>query len=916
MGDNIREMYVVKRDGTKEEVYFDKVLRRIKNLSDGLIVNPTLVSQKICTQIYNCVKTSELDELGAEICAAMITEHPDYGILAARITISNHQKNTSPSFSETIQILYDNVDVNNKHTPLVSKSLYDIVIKNKIKLNDVIDYSRDFYFDYFGFKTLQKSYLIKKKGVIIERPQHMIMRVSLGIHNDDFKEAIRTYHLISKKYFVHATPTLFNSGTPKPQLSSCFLLAMKDDSIDGIYDTLKQCALISQCAGGIGLHIHNIRAKYSIIRGTNGTSNGLVPMLKVFNSTACYVDQGGGKRNGSIAIYLEPWHPDVFDFLLLKKNHGAEEERARDLFYALWLPDLFMERVANDKDWTLMCPDECKGLSDVYGDDFKVLYERYESENKGRKTVSARKLWFAILESQIETGTPYLLYKDAVNRKTNQMNLGVIKSSNLCTEIMEYTSPEEVAVCNLASLGLPMYVEYPKYDNLDIKIYSKNKCNFCTYAKKYLEKNGYSYETINLDNNGKRAEFFMNLNEELEEENDEYEMVNTLPQIYINNERVGGFYDLLAYFKPTFNFKKLYEVTKVITKNLNKVIDINYYPIKEAKTSNKRHRPIGIGVQGLADVFAKFKIAFNSDEAKQLNKQIFETIYFAALESSMEIAKKREGQMIRYKELLNKSSFYRNAQCFDNSKDEDEFYKLDNILKCIPEELEMETNIGAYSSYNGSPVSKGILQYDMWDVTPSDLWDWAGLKESISKYGIRNSLLLAPMPTASTSQILGNNEAIEAFTSNIYSRRTLAGEFMVVNKYLIKDLLDIGLWSKEIKDKIILDNGSISNINEIPDYYKNIYKTVWEMSQKDIIDMAVDRGAYICQSQSLNLFMSEPDYKKLSSMHIYAWKSGLKTGIYYLRTRAVAKAQQFTIDPSKAKKYTESKYEVCESCSG
>ena len=921
MGENIRDMYVIKRNGEKELVYFDKVLRRIRKKSDDLMmVNPTLISQKICNQIFNGVKRSKLDELGAEICASMITNNPEYGVLASRIAISNHHKNTSPSLSETVYMLYHHQDVNGKHSPLVDRSLYDIVMSNKTKLNDVIDYERDYLFDYFGFKTLQKSYLIKKDGVIIERPQHMIMRVALGIHNDDFKEAINTYNLISQKYFIHATPTLFNSGTIKPQLSSCFLLAMKDDSIDGIYDTLKQCALISQCAGGIGLHIHNIRAKYSVIRGTNGTSNGVVPMLKVFNSTACYVDQGGGKRNGSIAIYLEPWHPDIFDFLLLKKNHGVEEERARDLFYALWIPDLFMERVMKNESWTLFCPDECRRLSDVYGEEFNELYRKYESENKGRKTIDARKLWFSILESQIETGTPYMLFKDAVNMKSNQKNLGTIKSSNLCTEVVQYTSPEEIAVCNLASVGLPMYVEFSDNKDLNIKVYSKSGCCYCDYTKNYLKANGYSFEVINLDNNGKRSSFFIDLNEELEEEayenNTEHEMVSSLPQIYINDKRIGGFVDLMEYFKPTFNFQKLYEVTKVITKNLNKVIDINYYPIKEARVSNKRHRPIGIGVQGLADVFAKFKIAYNSDEAKLLNRQIFETIYFASLESSMEIAKKREGQMRRYKDLLQVcKKTYQGIVCFDNDDDgsiQEEFYELQNILKCIPEELKLEEYLGAYSSYKGSPINQGKLQFDMWGVEPCGMWDWDGLKESISKYGIRNSLLLAPMPTASTSQILGNNEAIEAFTSNIYSRRTLAGEFMVVNKYLIKDLIDIGIWTEDIKEQIIIDDGSISKIEVIPQFYKNIYKTVWEMSQKDIIDMAVDRGAYICQSQSLNLFMSEPDYKKLSSMHMYAWKRGLKTGMYYLRTRSTAKAQQFTIDPSKVK----NNYEVCESCSG
>tara|TARA_Y100001970_G_scaffold290278_1_gene423504 strand:- start:8563 stop:11313 length:2751 start_codon:yes stop_codon:yes gene_type:complete len=916
-------MNVLKRNGGSEEVSFDKVQRRIKFLSQDLDVNQTLVSQKICSRIFDNVKTSQLDELGAEICASMITENPEYGLLASRIIISNHQKNTSPSFSETIQILYDNRDVHNKKTPLISDKLYKVVMDNKAKLNSVIDYSRDYNIDYFGFKTLERSYLIRVNGVIIERPQHMFMRVSLGIHENDFKEAINTYNLMSQKFFIHATPTLFNSGTPRPQLSSCFLLSMIDDSIEGIYDTLKSCALISKWAGGIGLHVHNIRAKYSRIRGTNGTSNGLVPMLKVFNTTACYVDQGGGKRNGSIAIYLEPWHADIFEFILLKKNHGIEEERARDLFYALWIPDLFMQRVKSEGKWTLMCPDKCPGLSDVYGEDFNKLYEQYESEGRGNKTIDARELWFAILESQIETGTPYILYKDACNKKSNQKNIGTIKSSNLCTEIIEYSSPDEFAVCNLASVGLPMYVEEPSYDNLKIKIYSKNGCIFCTYAKNYLKSKNIDYDVEQLNNDGKRAMFFMELNEEIEdnyEGDEEPEMVSSLPQIYINDKRIGGFNEMIEYFKPTFNFDKLYEVTKIITKNLNKVIDVNYYPVPQTLTSNKRHRPIGIGVQGLADVFAKMKIAFDSDEAKELNRRIFETIYYASLESSMEIARKREAQMIRFNQLRETiAGEYHGALCFDSEEDEDEYYKLEKILKPIPEELKLTKYVGAYSSFEGSPASQGILQYDLWGVEPSEEMreKFNILKESIKRYGIRNSLLVAPMPTASTSQILGNNECFEAYTSNIYTRKTLAGDFVVANKFLIKDLLDIGVWDKDIKDNIILNAGSIQNIKEIPNFYKNIYKTVWEISQKVIIDMAADRGAFIDQSQSLNLFIGEPNYKSLSSMHFYSWNRGLKTGIYYLRTRPVANAQQFTIDPLKKLKMMESnKQDECESCSG
>ena len=804
MNNNIKMdcMNVIKRDGTKEEVSFDKVLRRIKNLSNGLNINTTVISQKICSQIHNDIKTSVMDELGAEECASLSTEHPDYGILSSRLIVSNHHKNTTPSFSECIHMLYFNYDIHHKHCPLITKELYDIVNIHKAKLNDVIDSSRDFNIDFFGFKTLERAYLLKINNKVIERPQFMFMRVALGIHKNDIKEAIQTYNYMSNGFFIHATPTLFNAGTPRPQLSSCFLLPMQEDSIAGIYDTLKSCALISQSAGGIGLWIHNIRAKGSAIRGTNGISNGLVPMLRVFNNTARYVDQGGGKRNGSIAIYLEPWHADIDDFLLLKKNHGNEEERCRDLFYALWIPDLFMKRVKEEGSWTLMCPDECPGLHDSCGDEFEKLYTKYELEGKGRKTIKARDLWFSILESQIETGVPYLLFKDACNRKSNQQNLGTIKSSNLCTEIIEYSSPDEFAVCNLASIGLPKFVE--------------------------------------------------------------------------NN---------------TFNYDLLRNVVKVITKNLNKVIDINYYPVPQTETSNKRHRPIGIGVQGLADVFAKMKLPFDSDEAKEVNRKIFENIYFASLEMSMEISKKREIKIKRYNELKN----------FKTEKERIEFEELNQELKLIPEELNRDSHYGSYSSFIGSPASHGKLQFDLWNVTPSTDLDWDNLKENIIKYGIRNSLLLAPMPTASTSQILGNNEAIEPFTSNIYLRRTLAGEYVLVNKYLIRELIEMNKWNKETKDEIILNYGSVQTL-DIPDEMKNRYKTVWEIKQRHLIDMSADRGAYICQSQSLNLFIESPDYKKLSSMHFYSWSKGLKTGIYYLRTKPTAKAQQFTIDPNLKKK--------------
>lgn len=753
-------MFVHKRDGRKEAVRFDKVTARIQKLAYSLSehVDTFAVAQKVIEGIYDGVTTSQLDSLAAEIAASMTTRHPDYAILAARIAVSNLHKNTKKSFSETMKDLFEYIDPKTgKKAPLLADDVYAIIEKNKDFLDSTIIYDRDFGYDYFGFKTLEKSYLLKIRGAIAERPQHMIMRVAIGIHKEDIESAVETYNLMSERWFTHATPTLFNAGTPKPQLSSCFLLQMEDDSIDGIYNTLKNCAKISQSAGGIGLSIHNVRATGSYIRGTNGTSNGIVPMLRVFNDTARYVDQGGGKRKGSFAIYIEPWHADIFDFLELKKNHGKEENRARDLFFAMWISDLFMERVEQDGEWSLFCPNEAPGLDECYGDKFRVLYAQYEAEGRARKTIKAQELWFAILESQIETGTPYMLYKDACNEKSNQKNLGTIKSSNLCTEIVEYTAPDEIAVCNLASIALPRFV--------------------------------------------------------------------------INNK---------------FDHQKLFDITYVITKNLNKVIDINYYPVEAARKSNMRHRPIGIGVQGLADAFILMRMPFDSDEARQLNKDIHETIYYASMTASKDLSKQD----------------------------------------------------GPYETYEGSPVSQGIFQYDMWNVVPSNRWEWDVLKEEVKKYGVRNSLLLAPMPTASTSQILGNNECFEPYTSNIYSRRVLSGEFPIVNKHLLKDLVKLNLWNDNMKNKIIADNGSIQGIAEIPADLKEIYKTVWEIKQRAVIDMAADRGAYICQSQSLNLFIQDANFAKLTSMHFYAWKKGLKTGMYYLRTKSAADAVKFTIDQS------------------
>ncbi len=767
-------MFVIKRDGRKESVKFDKVTARIQKLAYGLTdhVDTFSVAQKVIEGIYDGVTSSELDNLAAEIAASMTTKHPDFAVLAARIAVSNLHKNTKKSFSETMRALYEYIDPKTgKHAPLIADDIFEIINKHRDVLDSTIIYDRDFGYDYFGFKTLEKSYLLKINGKVAERPQHMIMRVAVGIHKEDLDAVIETYNLMSERWFTHATPTLFNAGTPKPQLSSCFLLQMQDDSIEGIYNTLKNCAKISQSAGGIGLSIHNIRATGSYIRGTNGTSNGIVPMLRVFNDTARYVDQGGGKRKGSFAIYMEPWHADIFDFLELKKNHGKEELRARDLFYALWIPDLFMKRVEDDGLWSLFCPNEAPGLSDCYGEKFEELYTRYEQEGRARKTVKAQELWFAVLESQIETGTPYMLYKDACNEKSNQKNIGTIKSSNLCTEIMEYTSADEIAVCNLASIALPRFV-----------IPAKN---------------------------------------------------GTGP--------------------GKFDHKKLFDITYVVTKNLNKVIDINYYPVEAARKSNMRHRPIGIGVQGLADTFILMRMPFDSDEARALNKEIHETIYYAAMTASKDLAKRD----------------------------------------------------GAYETYEGSPVSQGIFQYDMWNVAPSNRWEWDVLKEEVKKFGVRNSLLLAPMPTASTSQILGNNECFEPYTSNIYSRRVLSGEFTIVNKHLLKDLMKLGLWNDNMKNKIIAANGSVANIPEIPEDIKEIYKTVWEIKQRSLIDMAADRGAYICQSQSLNLFIQDANFAKLTSMHFYAWKKGLKTGMYYLRTKSAADAIKFTIETGMMKQTLE-----------
>ena len=826
------------------------------------------------------MKTTELDELSSQISISLYSKNPEYATLASRIVISNHHKRTNESFSSVIEDLYEN--------DIVQEYLYTLVKENKESIDNEMNPLKDYELDFFGFKTLEKSYLLKINDCIVERPQYLFMRVALCIHRDNLEKAFETYHHISNKDFIHATPTLFNAGTKREQLASCFLLAMKEDSVHGIYDTLKDCALISKYSGGIGLHIHNIRANHSFINGTNGYSNGIVPMLRVFNDTARYIDQGGGKRNGSFAIYLEPWHADILEFLELKKNHGNELERARDLFYGLWIPDLFMKRVEKGEKWTLMCPDECPGLSDCYGDEFVELYEKYEHEGKGKDQIDAQKIWFAILNSQIETGTPYLLYKDACNAKSNQNNLGTIKSSNLCTEIIEYSNEEETAVCNLASISLPSCLEKMDTSNLSLTIYTKPGCCYCEYAKtlcnsmniEYKEKD---YHDITLSPESPHGV--------------------TFPKIYQNgNDFIGGYTELVEYLRPNYNYQKLKDLSKILTYNLNKIIDYNFYPIPETERSNRRHRPIGIGVQGLANVFYEMKIPFDSEESKEINKKMFESIYYGSLEASMEIAKSREEAMRKLKIGLNQLNHY----SLDEFISSEELYQLRDEMKPLEIELEREEYLGTYSSYIGSPLYNGNLQFDLWgEEVDNSLFDWDTLREEIKKYGVRNSLLVAPMPTASTSQILGNYECIEPVISNIYSRRVLAGEFMVINEYLVNDLILLNQWNPEIKDQIIIHDGSIQNIQGIPQFIKDRYKTAWEIKQKHIIDMATDRGKFICQSQSLNLFVESPNYKLLSSMHFYGWKKGLKTGMYYLRTRPSSKALQFTVEPEK----------ICESCS-
>jgi ribonucleoside-diphosphate reductase alpha subunit len=884
------EMFVTKRNGEREKVSFDKILARIRRLgtmpelADGesipmsLAVNYTNLVIKVIDQLYDGINTSQIDELVAEQCAALSTTHPDYGILASRIVVSNHHKNTSANFAKNIRQLYEFTDVHGKHSPLVAEDFNTLVQRHAETFNSMIDDSRDYMIDYFGFKTLERSYLMKISGATVERPQHMFMRVAVAIHGDDLERVKTSYDMMSQRKFIHATPTLFNAGTPHPQLSSCYLIGMEADSIDGIYNTLGDCARISKWAGGIGLHIHNVRAEGSLIRGTNGKGTGIVPMLRVFNATARYVNQGG-KRNGSIAIYLEPWHADIEKFLQMRKNHGDEEMRARDLFYALWIPDLFMRRVKANDTWTLMCPDECPGLAEVYGDEFDALYERYERAGRGRRTVKARDIWYMMLDSQIETGTPYMLYKDAANKKSNQKNLGTIKSSNLCTEIIEYSDDKETAVCNLASLSLPAFVRFPRgaeaiaalvpesvrgdgngYGDADdcatspsltITMYARSDCKYCKMAKDLLRRMEVRFVEEVLDDMDTRKARLAELATEWKQPT----AFTTLPQMMLTytaedkqyTEYIGGYTDLRRRVKLVYDYEALHSTTKVVTRNLNRVIDINFYPTEKTRLSNMRHRPIGMGVQGLADVFAMMGEAFDSPRAREINRHIAETMYHAAVEASVDLAK------------------------------ED----------------------GAYSTFAGSPMSRGEFQFEMWGITPTTgRYDWDELRRNVVEHGVRNSLLLAPMPTASTSQILGNNECFEPFTSNIYLRRTLAGEFVVINRYLMRELLNRGLWNEELKNNIIANKGSIQHLEHLPEEIRMRYRTVWEIPMRSVIEMSRDRGAFICQSQSMNLWMENATYDKLTAMHFFAWSQGLKTGLYYLRTKAKAAPQQFTIDPS------------------
>ena len=969
MSSNTLDMYVTKRNGEEEILSYDKILDRTKKVGERVNIELDYSSliTKVMDQLYNKIKTSQIDELMCETCASLGTTDYDYYHLASALSISNHQKEVSMDFVQNYQRIYNN------NEGYLSESFLILIQKHASFFHTILDYDRDYEIDFFGFKTLERAYLMKHDNKICERIQHLWLRVAIQIHGENLDKVVETYHGLSQKFFIHATPTLFNAGTKRPQLSSCYLIAMEDDSIEGIFNTLHDCASISKWAGGIGMHIHNVRAKNTKIVGTNGKSNGIVPMLKVFNSTARYVDQGGGKRSGSFAIYLEPWHADIGDFLELRKNHGDEEMRARDLFYALWIPDLFMKKVENDEYWYLMCPNQCPGLSECYGDEFEILYNQYIDEQKFNKRVKARELWFQILDSQMETGTPYMLYKDAINQKSNQSNIGVIKSSNLCCEITEYSDDKETAVCNLASISLPRFVEHSIQGDKPEKviIYSKTKCSYCKMAKARLQDFQIPFEEVVMDNDEERLAFYEKCSAETGK------TIQSVPQIYVNDKHIGGWNELKNILTFHFSHDKLESITEVVAENLNHIIDCNFYPTSKTHTSNMNHRPIGIGVQGLADTFAKMGISFDSDEAQKLNREIFETIYYGSMRRSCDLAKSRYCDICRLQEemvfdLFNGVPGYLKwfVPFFIKNKYDKEFryFEKVSIEHHIPQDISvvyhthkptmqeifgkafysvfesylqlqeqkyeqryedyepLDENIkllvrqpklhGSYSSFEGSPLSKGKFQFDLWGHTPSERYNWEELRQEIMTYGVRNSLCVAPMPTASTSQILANNECFEPFTSNIYSRRTLAGEFVVINKYLMKELKSQGIWNTELKNEIIEQKGSIQKIQSIPQEIKQKYKIVWDMSMKRLIDMAKDRGAFICQSQSMNLWVEDPNYKNLTSMHFYAWRSGLKTGIYYLRRKAKHQAQQFTIEPKNNIIQDEQEEEPCEMCSG
>ncbi len=964
------DMYVTKRNGEVEILSYDKILERTKKVGERMNIcldYPSLIT-KVMDQLYNKIKTSQIDELMCETCASLGTTDYDYYHLASALSISNHQKEVSMDFVKNYRTIF------NKNEGYLDESFLLLVEKHASYFHTILDYDRDYEIDFFGFKTLERAYLMKHDNIICERIQHLWLRVAIQIHGEKLDKVVETYNALSQKYFIHATPTLFNAGTKRPQLSSCYLIAMEDDSIEGIFNTLQDCASISKWAGGIGMHIHNIRSKNTKIVGTNGKSNGIVPMLKVFNSTARYVDQGGGKRSGSFAIYLEPWHADIEEFLELRKNHGDEEMRARDLFYALWIPDLFMKKVENDDYWYLMCPNQCPGLSECYGDDFEIAYNRYIDEEKYNKRIKARSLWFQILDSQMETGTPYMLYKDAINKKSNQSNVGVIKSSNLCCEITEYSDEKETAVCNLASISLPRFVEKVIQGATPEKVvvYSKTTCSYCKMAKARLEEFGISFEEILLDDDEERHAFYKKCSMETDQ------TIQSVPQVYVNDVHIGGWADLKDILTFAFAHDKLESITEVVAENLNRIIDCNFYPTPKTHASNMNHRPIGIGVQGLADTFAKMGISFDSEEAQTLNREIFETIYYGSMRRSCDLSKERYLEVCRLQEeiifdlfnhipgylkwfvpLFRKNMYNKEFTYFEKVSIEpqipqeismlyhkhkptmqeifgrafyevfesylqvqkqkyeyqyDQYDPLDEKLKLLVRQPKLH---GSYSSFEGSPLSKGQFQFDLWGHTPSDRYNWDELRNEIMTYGVRNSLCVAPMPTASTSQILANNECFEPFTSNMYSRRTSAGEFVVINKHLMNELKSQGIWNTELKNEIIEQKGSIQKIKSIPQEIKQKYKIVWDMSMKRLIDMAKDRGAFICQSQSMNLWVEDPNYKNLTSMHFYAWRCGLKTGIYYLRRKAKHQAQQFTIEPkNNIVNEEQEEEEPCEMCSG